>query len=439
VPQASSVESTQEQGKLRLWTAKALTFLRLFYQGFTWERLKSIINALASSAAKLLWITVCILIFGLVVRDLSTDLITIEPISVPKAFSESGYTPEVASRRLNDALNFYAKNAGSIMQGPSVAARDDLPKFVVPKIDLSLDTIIASIRGLLHYGNRQSISGELTVRGKLAWLRLRVDGKEVHSSPSGFDLENPDELFVAAVPALMDKIRPYLVASTIYNNDGDSVKGLEKVDEIITRLPASDINVQWSYMLKGHILTQQKDLVQAEKVLRKAVSLNETNSIAHLYLGYALQEQGKLNEAISEYHRAIAENRRGIEDDPRYAELHNRLGIIFQIRGKFDDAVREYRRAIEIDPRNAASHYNLALALNDHGDADEAIAEYRRSIAINPKDPDPYNNLAAILRGQGKLDDAIIEYRHAIDADPNNEKAKNDLGSALKEKRSKSK
>ena len=41
----------------------------------------------------------------LIVQDLKRDVVTIEPIEVPKALSDSGYTPGVAGYRLRDALN----------------------------------------------------------------------------------------------------------------------------------------------------------------------------------------------------------------------------------------------------------------------------------------------------------------------------------------------
>jgi hypothetical protein len=118
--------------------AKTLSFARAVYQKLTWENLKKAVNTSVGNAAKLLWIAACILIAIYVARDLSSDLVAIEPISVPKTFSESGYTPEVAGRRLRDALNDYAIKANTWMQGPSVVPRDELPNIVVPKLDLSL-------------------------------------------------------------------------------------------------------------------------------------------------------------------------------------------------------------------------------------------------------------------------------------------------------------
>jgi tetratricopeptide (TPR) repeat protein len=464
VAQEPSIGIAQEKTKLRLRIANALTLLHAFYRGLTWERAKAVVNGALSNISKLLWIVLVVVIVTFVVQDISSDLITIEPISVPKAFSESGYTAEVASHRLNDALNAYAKNAGSSMQGPSIVARDELPKFVVPKVDLSLETIGASVRSLLHYGNRRAISGELTVRGKLAWLRLRVDGREAYSSPKGFDLENPDELFAEAVPAIMDKIRPYLIAASIYNSD--QIKGIEKADEIIARLPDSDVNVQWSYVLKGLFLTDhQRDHVQAEGVLRKAIRLNDANSAAHHNLGNTLRQQGKGNEAIAEYRRAIdldpnyakshaalgvtlmdqgkadeaiSEFHRAIQLSPSEAVFHFVLGIIYTSRGSPNEAVGEYRLAIKMAPQDAAAYNNLGSILRQQGKLDEAVLNLRNAVKFDPNDSDAYDKIAAILREQGKLDDAITEYRNAISANPNDENTKKSLESALREQDRKS-
>jgi hypothetical protein len=122
----------------------------------------------------------------------------------------------VASRRLCDALGSYAKQSGSNLKGPSVFPRAELPDIVVPKIGLSLDAIVSILRTLLHLGNRQTVSGEFVIRDNLAWLRVRVDGVEVYSSLSGVDVEQPDAALLSAAADVMEKIRPYLVASIIY-------------------------------------------------------------------------------------------------------------------------------------------------------------------------------------------------------------------------------
>ena len=70
------------------------------------------------------------------------------------------------------------------------------------------------------------------------------------------------------------------------------------------------------------------------KQRRAAASLE-----AHFNLGNTLMGQGKLDEAIAAYRRAI-----GIKPD--YAAAYTTLGIALAGQGKFDEAVAAYRRAI---------------------------------------------------------------------------------------------
>jgi len=127
-------------------------------------------TASISNIFGLTWIVIWVVLCVLVAQDLARDVVTIEPISVPKTLSDNGYTPEVASHRLLDAVKHYASvnRASSFMEVLNIAPRDDLPDFVVPKIDLSLNALVSSIRSVLHYGSGRRISGEFIFRDKLA-------------------------------------------------------------------------------------------------------------------------------------------------------------------------------------------------------------------------------------------------------------------------------
>jgi tetratricopeptide (TPR) repeat protein len=416
-------------------------------------------SASISNIIGLTWIVIWVVTCVLVGQDLARDVVIIEPISVPRTLSDNGYTPEVASHRLHDAINHYASvnKASSLMEALNIAPRDELPDFVVPKIDLSLNAIVSSIRSVLHYGSGRRISGELIFRDKLA-LRLRVDGQQVYSSE--FDSESPDELLANAAPAVMEKIQPYVSAIALYRDHPE--QAVEKADDIIVRLKESDVNVQWAYMLKGNYFFDRENYVEAEKILRKAVSLNWSNPSPHINLGRTLQRQRKLDDAIAQYRRvigmnprsavaynnlgtalgekagpngklddAIAEYHHAIEMDRNYALPHNNLGLALYHQGNADDAIVEYHRAIQLDPKYANPHANLGIVLYHEGKADDAAAEYRRAIEIDPKNANPHLDLGVVLYHQGNANDAAAEYRRAIEIDPKNAIPHNDLGLAL--------
>lgn len=228
--------------------------------------------------------------FFIAARSLFEDVVTLEPISVPKIFSENGFTPEVASQHLRDALNNFADKANSKMPDRNVALHGELPTIIVPGVGLSLDTILSSARRLFPYGNSQTISGEFILRGRLVWLRLRINGRQTYESQIGVDPDNVDELFKESAPAVIEQIRPYKFAQFIYHNS-DKAKGLEKVEAIIARFPESDENVQWAYILKGNHFQDLMQLSQAEENFRKAIKLNPRNAMAHNNLGGVFQDQ----------------------------------------------------------------------------------------------------------------------------------------------------
>ena len=74
-----------------------------------------------------------------------------------------------------------------------------------------------------------------------------------------------------------------------------------------------------------------------------------------------LQEQGKLEESIQAYHKAIAL-------DSKYAQAFSNFGEVLKKRGEFQPAVRAYHQAIKIDPSYAEAHNNLGLVLLLTGD-----------------------------------------------------------------------
>jgi tetratricopeptide (TPR) repeat protein len=399
-----------------------------------WLKLKTYFQTAAGWVARmatfgnviaLSWVIIFIVIAVLVVEELARDVVTIEPISVPKTLADNGYTPEVASHRLLDAIQHYARDnkVASLMEELDIAPSDELPDFVVPKIDLSLNALVSSIRSVLHYGTGHRISGELIAHDKLA-LRLRVDGREVYSS--GFDFENPDDLLTEAAPAVTGKIKPHIGALALYHIRPD--EAVEKAEDIIADPQQSDVSVQWAYVLKGRYASDHGKFAEAEAMQRKAISLNWSNTTPHNNLGLVLRRQNRYDEAITQFRRVISIN-------PRSAVAYNNLGLVLGEKalpdGSQDDAIAQLNRAIELDRHAALPHYNLGRSFGRQGKLDDAIMEFHRAIALDPKYVPGYIELAGVLYRQHKTDDAIAELHRAIELDPKNASAHDDLGLAL--------
>ncbi|HEY7154252.1 MAG TPA: tetratricopeptide repeat protein [Gemmataceae bacterium] len=215
----------------------------------------------------------------------------------------------------------------------------------------------------------------------------------------------------------------------------------------------------WTNFELGHHLADEEDYQGAIRFYTAAVSIRPNASAALTNLGIALEKQGKPQEAIAAYRRAIAVEknafaynnladalrqqgeldeaeaafRKTIELEPKFAEAYNNLGALLSYERH--DPIRAseyYRKAIELDPKDATAYSNLGLALRDQKKLDEAVAAHRKAIELDPKDAENYINLGIALANQKKLDEAVTAFRKAIELDPKNAAAHDGLGVALR-------
>src|SRR5208283_5561317 len=81
----------------------------------------------------------------------------------------------------------------------------------------------------------------------------------------------------------------------------------------------------------------------SESLWAHTLACTSGNYAAHSDLGCALVEQGKLDEAIVEYQKAL-------EIEPTYTEAHYNLGIALSKQGKLDEAITQYGMALNLAP-----------------------------------------------------------------------------------------
>jgi tetratricopeptide (TPR) repeat protein len=99
-----------------------------------------------------------------------------------------------------------------------------------------------------------------------------------------------------------------------------------------------------------------------------AVQVTDGNFLAENNLGKALVAEGRADEAVSHFYRAVA-----IYPDDPVGNLN--IGIYEQMRGNFSAAIERYKKAISLtrDPElKAAAWTNMATAYRQLGDVEDA-------------------------------------------------------------------
>jgi Tfp pilus assembly protein PilF len=123
----------------------------------------------------------------------------------------------------------------------------------------------------------------------------------------------------------------------------------------------------------------------------------------------AQASEGRLDEAVSLYERAVA-------SDPKLTRAYTDLISLYARLKRDAQAEQAYRQAIALDAREADAHYNFGVFCFERGRIAEAKQAFERAVELQPRHPEALNNLGAIYEQQGKLDQAAALYRRAIDA-----------------------
>ena len=109
--------------------------------------------------------------------------------------------------------------------------------------------------------------------------------------------------------------------------------------------------------------------------------------------------------------------------DPRDAELHDDVALLYLGLGQSADAVRHFQSSASLKPDAPQAHFNLGTALAQAGRLDEAVASFRTALAKRPGYTLAHNNLGQVLLAQGKTGEALKHLEEAVRLDAANPQA----------------
>lgn len=130
--------------------------------------------------------------------------------------------------------------------------------------------------------------------------------------------------------------------------------------EIENILAHSPINTPAAYIGLGFLYEQKNQPEEAERMYKKAISLEPDKPDAWFKLGVLYQQQSKWTEAADAFEHCL-------RIKPDFAQAHNNLAITYDALERREDAFKEYAEAARLEPDNAVLRENFELAKQDQG------------------------------------------------------------------------
>jgi tetratricopeptide (TPR) repeat protein len=159
------------------------------------------------------------------------------------------------------------------------------------------------------------------------------------------------------------------------------------------------------------------------------------------YLALTLQSAGRLDEAISQFNRIVAENPRDADAlyqlarihknasvqamerlralDQDSFQLHALMGEVYSDEERYPEAIKEYHLALLKRPGAPGIHYAIGVASWAEHQMDAAKTEFTDALQENPSDALTNLYLGDIAVHEGRFQDALTYLRIAEKEQPN--------------------
>jgi tetratricopeptide (TPR) repeat protein len=180
-----------------------------------------------------------------------------------------------------------------------------------------------------------------------------------------------------------------------------------------------------AHALLAFCLLKQERLPEAEREAKEAVSLAPDAAFSHFYLGQVLDHRDRLDQAAAAFQEAI-------RLDPEEADYPAALASIRVQQRRWDEALAAAEQGLELEPDHDGCTNLRAMILTHTGKTGEAHSTLDDALARDPENAFTHANRGWTLLRESRPKEAIEHFREALRLDPSMEYARIGIVEAMK-------
>lgn len=230
------------------------------------------------------------------------------------------------------------------------------------------------------------------------------------------------DAYKKAINAYPDNAANYVALARLQVFTGDYESAVKNTQYALI----NNENNPTALAVQGWALGKQERYGEAELALKKAISLDPNNALAHAYLAEVLINQRDFNL----WDTAAEESQTAINLDPSLMETHRARGLVLlnTHQDNIPIAIEELETALSINKNIADIHLNLGIAYQALGDPDKAEAYYLSAYTLNPKDTTALTQIVLSYFADGRYTQAAQFAEEAVKVEPSNPRLHGNLG-----------
>lgn len=176
----------------------------------------------------------------------------------------------------------------------------------------------------------------------------------------------------------------------------------------LTSIELDDTVAEAHYSLADVMKSYEWDWSTAEIEYKRALEVDPSSAIAHVWYADYLSKMGRHAEAIGHARQAR-------ELDPLSVDRFSFLGLTLYRARRCDEALDVCRNALDLDPSYPVGHWFLGLVHTQHQQPDQAIAAFERATQLSGHGT-PYRALLAAAHAMAGEKAKALEIREGLEA-----------------------
>jgi len=169
----------------------------------------------------------------------------------------------------------------------------------------------------------------------------------------------------------------------------------------------------------GTIVLHQGKVDEAISHFEKALASEPNDAFAQCNMGWALRQKHMFTEALPYFERALVSDPNFVKGTPNFtAGVHYNMGDTLLQMGRYEEAIQHFQTSMSLNPEVDSAELGIAQALLAQGNEELALTHLRQLLLLKSHDAPTLHTLGKLLYKRGERKEGIAHLQTGLGSHP---------------------